>query len=130
MQKLAAWMRGRNGADQLALTMLAVSLVIQLVSSFTGVGIVYIVSMVLYILTLWRVFSRKSYKREAENAKFMTFVTTILTRIRQFFTRLRHSNEYKYFKCPKCRTRLRLTRGQGEKDITCPKCGHLFRIKA
>ncbi len=128
-RRFTAWMSRRNGIDQLAFVSLVTSLILQLVGSVTGFGLLVLVSIVLYAWALFRVFSKKSYKREEENKKFTLAWESAKTKTRQYFLRLRLSRQYKYFKCPQCKTLLRFNRGEGEKDICCPKCQHHFRIK-
>ncbi len=128
-RRFTAWMSRRNGIDQLAFVSLVTSLILQLVGSVTGFGLLVLVSIVLYAWALFRVFSKKSYKREEENKKFTLAWESAKTKTRQYFLRLRLSRQYKYFKCPQCKTLLRSNRGEGEKDICCPKCQHYFKIK-
>lgn len=33
---------------------------------------------------------------------------------------------YKYFECPKCAQKIRVPKGHGKIEITCPKCGEKF----
>ena len=33
---------------------------------------------------------------------------------------------YNYYTCPKCRCALRVPKGKGKIQITCPKCGEKF----
>ena len=127
--RLRSFMAGRNGVDQLGICSLALSLLTQLIGSFTGSFILLILSMALYIYTVFRIFSRKRYARQKENEQFLTAYGNIVTKIRQFFMRLKLRKEYKYFKCEKCRTLIRLRRGGGEKTVVCPKCGHTFKKK-
>lgn len=128
--RIADFMRGRNGFDQLALAALVVSLVLQLIGALTGFSLLLVLSMALYLYAFFRIFSPKSYKREAENQKFSVWWSGVQTKIVQFFRRLKLMRQYKYFKCPQCKALLRLTRGVGEKDICCPKCQNRFKQKA
>ena len=128
--RLRSFMAGRNGVDQLGICSLALSLLTQLIGSFTGSFVLLILSMALYIYTVFRIFSRKRYARQKENEQFLTAYGNIVTKIRQFFMRLKLRKEYKYFRCPNCKQLLRLKRGCGEKQITCAKCGHQFQQKA
>ncbi|MBR3107460.1 MAG: hypothetical protein IKH30_09795 [Clostridia bacterium] len=128
-RRFTAWMSGRNGIDQLAFVSLTTSLILQLMGSVTGFGLLVLVSIVLYAWALFRVFSKKSYKREEENKKFVLGWESARSKAHQFFLRLKLRRQYKYFKCPQCKTLLRSNRGEGEKDIRCPKCQHYFKIK-
>ncbi len=128
-QRLAAFMSGRNGVDQLSVCSLAASLILQIVGSFTGIPILIILSFILYAYTFFRVFSRKRYKRQEENAAFLNCYEKIKTKILQFFKRLKNRKEYRYFHCPKCSVLIRVKRGGGERDVTCPTCKNTFRHK-
>ena len=75
-------------------------------------------------------FSRNIAKRRAENELYLQKSAKLRTELRQARVRFRNRKQYKYFKCPQCRTRMRLTRGCGEKTVTCPHCKNTFQIKA
>ena len=128
--RCGAWMRRRNGLDVLSIAMLCASVLLQLIGSWTGWYVLLLLSLVLYGVSIFRVFSVKSYKREAENTKFMTWWTGMPTRIRQFFLRLKLRRYYRYFKCPRCAVLLRVKRGEGEKEIRCPRCGNRFSVRS
>ena len=36
---------------------------------------------------------------------------------------------FKYFKCPNCKAKLRVPKGKGRLNITCPKCRTMFHGK-
>ncbi len=129
-RRFMAFMSGRNGFDQLALATLITSLLLQLIGSFMGSILLFLLSLALYAWSLFRIFSRKSYKREEENRKFVMGWQTLKTKARQLFLRLKNSRQYKYFKCPQCHTLLRVNRGEGPKDVCCPKCQMRFTIKS
>ena len=38
----------------------------------------------------------------------------------------RSDAEHRIFRCPNCDQRVRVPRGKGKIEITCPKCGHHF----
>lgn len=103
-------------------------------------------------LFLLRAFSRDDYARERENSTFMQF----FSRIKAKFTSKRgqrerpvrpvHSGydagtggsthkkpkadkEHRIYKCPNCKTYLRVPRGKGKILITCNNCGHKLNKK-
>lgn len=127
---LAQFMQGRNGVDNLGFAALWTGLIISLVDSLIGTGLLSMLGMALYIYAIWRMFSRNVYKRAEENRRYVTAVQNVKTKVKQFFLRVKNSREYKYFKCPQCKVLIRLKRGSGEKHIRCPKCQHEFTQKA
>ena len=126
----ARLMQGRHGADNLGMFTLLSGLVLSIIGSFTRLGFLNILGFVLYIITLFRMFSRNHEKRMAENRKYIELTSGWKTKINQFLKRMKNRRDYKYFKCPNCKVLLRLKRGCGEKDITCVRCGHQFKQKA
>ena len=129
-QALARFMMGRHGADNLGMFTLLTGLACSLLGSFTRVSILSLIGLVLYIITLFRMFSRNHEKRTAENRKYIEFTSGWKTKIRQFTRRMKNRKDYRYFKCPNCKVLLRMKRGSGEKDITCVRCGHQFKQKS
>ena len=127
---LSHFMQGRNGVDNLGFCTLFGGLVFSLAGSFSGLIVFSWIGLILYIITIFRMFSRNTTKRMAENRKYIALTSGITTRIRQFFKRLQNRKEYKYFRCPNCKVLLRLKKGTGEKDITCVRCSHQFHQKA
>ena len=115
---LQRFMTGRYGTDKLSLTMLVVSMVLSIVSTFLGSSILHLVLTLLsYVLMFWalsRVFSRNTYARYEENRKFLRVFDQIKDR------------EHRYFACPKCRQTVRVPRSKGKIAITCPRCRERF----
>ncbi|MBR4540075.1 MAG: hypothetical protein IKO52_14695 [Clostridia bacterium] len=129
-QRFAAFMSGRNGIDQLGIACLVGSLLLQIVASFTGLSLLALMSLAAYGYSMFRVFSRKSYKRQQENERFSVWLANVRIKTVQFWKRLKFMRQYKYFKCPQCKALLRMSRGAGEKEICCPKCQNRFRMKS
>ena len=111
------FMAGRYGQDRLNITLLVVGCVLCFVQMFvpSGVGFVLtILSETLLILSLFRCFSRNTYKRYNENRKFLLLIDRIKDR------------DLRYYACPKCRQTVRVPKGKGKISITCPKCREKF----
>ena len=123
-------MAGRHGADEFSLALLIAGLVLSILGSLTHLGLLALLSLALYIYSMFRMFSRDHAKRYAENQKYLSIVHGSSGSARQFFVRLRNIRKYKYFKCPECHARLRLPRKVGEVTVTCGKCHHAFKQKA
>ena len=124
------FMTGRRGSDELSLTLLLAGLVLSMLSGIFRSGILSLLGLALYIFSLFRMFSRNLEKRYAENAAFLKFWRDGSSKVKQFFNRLKNMKKYKYFKCPECKSWIRLPRGVGEVTVTCGKCRHAFKQKA
>lgn len=127
---MAHCMVGRNGLDNLGYHALWAGLIIVLVNTFIGSMVLSLVGNALYLYAIFRVLSRNVDKRQAENSRYMRFLNRWQKEGKQFLLRLKGTREYKYFRCPACKNRLRLRRGCGEKHITCPVCKHQFDQRA
>ena len=124
------FMAGRNGADQLGLASLIGALVLNLLDGFLMTGVLSLLGSALYVWTFFRMFSKNVYKRRAENAQFVLWFGKVKKIVLRYWTRLKNIREYKYFSCPSCKASIRMKRGAGEKEITCPGCKHIFKQKS
>ena len=84
---LYRFMYGRNGVDALNWALVILELAVSILSSIIRVqGVsqaLYFVSMVLMFIVLIRIFSRNLARRQAENAKFLTWWTPKANAIRE-----------------------------------------------
>ena len=130
----ARFMQGRHGIDHLgratALAAFALSVVGVLFSLTPAGRVLTYAAFAFYAVTLARALSRNNEARWRENAKYTQLMGRFGLWRRQTAAKLRNIRQYKYFKCPQCKTLLRLTRGTGEKEIHCPRCSHEFHKKA
>ena len=114
MQKVRDGLRrlmvGRRGPDELSLALLVAGVVLSMLSSITRIGLFYLVSLVAYGFSIYRMFSRRIEKRYAENVKFLTFWRGWRSSLKQFINRAKNMRKYKYYKCPQCHAWLRLPR--------------------
>ena len=130
MQKIREFMYGRYGTDQLSLALIAGGFVFSVLRVFTDSKLLYLISLVLYGIAIFRTLSRNTGKRRAENQKFMS----LWYRIKNWWIGLRadfdERKTYCHFKCPSCGQKIRIPRGRGKVEIRCPKCSNIFIKKA
>lgn len=128
---LYRFMYGRNGVDALSWALVVLEVVLSLLSAFIhmrGVSqALYFVSTALMFVVLLRIFSRNLARRQAENAKFLTWWTPKANAIRGARAR-RADKAHKYVRCS-CGAYCRVPRGVGKIELTCPKCGRKKVIK-
>ena len=123
-------LQGRNGLDYLGYCSLLTALIISVLASALRLGALSLVSTALYILTLFRILSRDTARRVEENRRFTAWVDKTGTSFRQSWTRLKNVRKFKYFRCPQCKSWLRLPCGAGSGTVTCSGCQHSFHAKA
>ena len=121
--KIRKFFYGRNGFDDLAKLSLILSIVVFLIYGFWPRGIVKVILSFLYLALLvyayFRILSKKVYKRVQENRKYLGALKMTKTRWQQRKT-------HKFYRCPKCKTWLRVPKGRGKIEITCVKCATKF----
>ena len=130
LQKLREFMYGRYGTDQLSLALIGGGFVFYVLYVFTRSRLLYLISLVLYGIAVFRTLSKNTVKRRIENQKFMSLWYKLKNKwvgIRADFV---ERKTYKHFKCPACGQKIRIPRGRGKVEIRCPKCSHKFVKKA
>ncbi len=123
---LQRFLYGRYGNDPLNAALIVLYLVLYLVSSAARVVLLYWVSLAVLFWALFRMFSRNTPRRRAENARFMAFADPALRWLRLRRT-IRRDKEHCYFKCPNCGQQLRVPKGKGKITVTCRSCGASFQ---
>lgn len=129
-QSLRSFMSGRHGVDQLSVTLVWVGLGLYILSAVLNSAVLSIVSLALYIYTVFRMFSRNEEKRSAENRRYTTWKNGITTGAKQARTRFKNRKQFRYFRCPNCKAWLRVPRGAGVVTVTCGRCHNSFTQKA
>lgn len=128
---LMRFMQGRYGADALGRFLVWVALAFYILGLFIPYAwFLSYLGLAALIYTVFRMFSRNTAKRAAENAWFWNKTAKLRTSFSQAKVRFKNRKEYKYFRCPKCHAWLKLRRGAGEGTLTCGKCKHAFKAKA
>lgn len=126
MEWLKKKMVGRYGVDQLSMALLLLGLILMIVTLPFKWLLIRLLSILPIILCYYRIFSKKIYKRQQENFKFIRFYTPIVKKIKLIQKRFKERKTHRYFKCPTCKQMLRVPKGKGNISITCPKCKNDF----
>lgn len=141
------FLSGTYGFDILSMFLLVISLLLNL-NHYT-----IFISPILLAIVIFRAFSKNTYKRNAELVKFTSIVNKILGRFGKrlpyplpkvslesyslLFKQLKYAwqqkreykKKYKIVKCPNCKQKLRLPRGQNKIIVTCKRCSHEFKMR-
>lgn len=121
------YLTGRNGIDNLNVFLIKIYFLILILNIFLKLYVFGILELVLFILIIFRIFSKNVNKREKENKIFIDVVNKI---IKPFKKKNYNDDSYVYKKCHKCRKTLRLPIPfkKGIKKVKCPKCEHMNKF--
>jgi DNA-directed RNA polymerase subunit RPC12/RpoP len=123
-------MAGRHGADELTRFQSVLVLVLLILSMITKAGIFSLLALLVMIHMYFRVLSRNHVKRAEENQKYRSLRYKTIASWNKFKTRIRQRRDFRFYKCPTCRQQVRVPKGHGRIEITCPKCREHFIRKS
>lgn len=127
-------MQGRYGTDAFARFTINVSLILIVTAAFlrrSGLGaILDFAGLALMVYTYFRIFSKNISKRYAENQKYLRIRGNIKKRWRREKNILNQRKTYHIYRCPGCSQKIRIPRGKGKIEISCPKCQTKFRKRS
>ncbi|MDR3210241.1 MAG: hypothetical protein LBT36_06425 [Oscillospiraceae bacterium] len=123
---LRRFMSGRYGPDQLNVALIVLALLLSIAGSLAGLPFLPYISYLPLAFALFRLLSRRIEARRRENDRFLRYWAPFRTRAKRRVTSFRDRRTHKYFACPGCRNTLRVPKGRGKLQITCPRCGERF----
>ena len=132
-EKFAAFMAGRYGADQFWRFLSGAALVLLIINLFVRgvVGqILYFLVLAVLVYNIFRMFSKNTAARYKENVAYLKVKNRVVGWYANLRRRIRESKTHRFYKCPTCKTTVRVPKGKGKIRITCPKCGASFVRKS
>ena len=127
--KLAQFMYGRYGTDQLYTGSIVAYFVLIVVNSFIKSSIISGLMTVILILMIFRAVSRNTYKRSMENEKFMKIWKPVKMKGTLQLRKIKEIKTHRFRKCPHCKKVLRLKRVRGKHTVKCPSCNKEFQVR-
>ncbi len=128
-EKMQRFMWGRYGNDRFNQFLMIAALVLMVIS-FVGGNLFYTLAFAVMIYAYFRMFSKNTYKRSAENQWYLQKEM----KVRGFFNKKKKEfsqrKVYHIYKCPNCKQKIRVPKGRGRIAITCRKCGNEFVRKS
>ena len=128
--KLQQFMVGRYGNDQFTIFLSIAGIVLYCFGSFLrlfrsiyamGMVACLIGVLILYYST-FRSFSKNYEKRRKELNWYLVWSEKPKAQIKLLMNQIRDRKTHRYFKCKSCKTVMRVPKGRGKIEITCPKC--------
>ena len=149
------FMVGRYGSDQLSRFLLAVSVIMLILNMIFGskTPVFYFLVWAVIVYSYYRMFSKNIEKRYNENTRYLQLKEKVLGFFggrkssggyygsnasekrdswqnsggsRPNNPTMRSDKEHRIFRCPGCDQRVRVPRGRGKIEITCPRCSQKF----
>ena len=124
--RLAQFLYGRNGFDNLARTCNAVAILLLVINIFAQSTIIYFLWVAFFGYSIFRVYSKNIPKRYAENKKFMEITEVPRKYMKLVGLQWRDRSVSRYYICKCCHQQIRVPKGKGRIEIRCPKCGNRF----
>ncbi len=128
--KMQRFMYGRYGNDDLNRAISIVTIISIILDMITRFHILYWISLALLIILYYRMMSRNTSVRWAENQKYLQFRSRVTGLFRGSSSRTKPDPNYRIMKCPQCQQKVRVPKGKGKIRIHCPKCGNDFIKKS
>ena len=128
--KINRFMYSRYGLDSLSKMLVVCALVIDLISALANSIVISVIALVPFIVAVLRILSKNKAKRVKENYRYLSYTQQIRKNARKLKQQIIELRTHKYYKCPSCKTKLRVPRGKGKVKITCPKCRESFVAKS
>lgn len=127
--KLIRFASGRYGTDALYYVISGVALVTMIVYVFVQKWWLYPIILLLLGWSIFRCFSRNTYKRRKENLVLLRAWGAVKGFFKLSFSRIRYAKSKVFKKCPHCKAVLRLPRARGKHTVRCPRCQKSFDMK-
>lgn len=134
-EKIMKFMYGRYGNDELnqfLVKLIFVNLILSLFvrsSRFLG-DLFYYLSIILLIFMYYRMFSKNYSKRYSEKMAYLEYSNKVKVYLDKNKKDKSQRKEFRFYKCPSCKQKVRVPRGKGKISIHCPKCGVDFIKKS
>ncbi len=137
--RIQRFMAGRYGNDQFNQFLYVVTIILLVLALIFSRPIFYVIGVVCLVYSYIRAFSKDINKRYAQNTRFLEIWDSVVDRFRGRKSSSSRdksrsssgsgsggSTAYHIYTCPQCRQKIRIPKGKGRVNITCPKCRHQF----
>ena len=129
-EKFQRFMMGRYGVDDLSRFLLYVLVGLMVLNFIFRNALISLLLIAGLAVIYVRMFSRNHSKRYEENARVLRLKDKVLGRFRQEKNLAAQRKVYHIYTCPGCKQKIRVPRGKGKIEVTCPKCHTSFIKKS
>lgn len=135
--KLAGFMYGRYGNDNLNIALGVLWLIINVINTvFIRSFWLQMITNLIVVLIIFRTLSKNIDKRSRENQTFLYYYNRVkpaVAKIKPFFKKvgawfslqsrkIKDRKTHRYIKCPYCKATIRVPFRKGKHSVNCPRC--------
>jgi predicted membrane protein len=125
-QKFQNFMSGRYGVDDFSKALLYATLALCLVSLFTRNRILNLLLTAGLVFIYYRMFSKNYSRRYQENLWYLRQKDKVMHFFQRQNSLAQQRKTHRIYTCPQCRQKIRIPKGHGKVQITCPQCKTAF----
>lgn len=115
-------MQGRYGVDKLSNFLNICGIICLLLANFKPFRFAVLFGLALVIWSLFRAFSRNYDRRCRELMYYQRLAAKPKAQLTLVKNMWRDRKTHRYYKCKSCGATLRVPKGRGKIEITCPQC--------
>jgi hypothetical protein len=120
--KMQQFMVGRYGNDEFTMFLLIVSLLFTFLGNFRPLRLLYFIGSAIIFYSLFRTLSKNYEARRKELNWYLRVSQKPKAEIKILMSQLRDRKTHRDYRCKSCKTVMRVPKGRGKIEITCPKC--------
>ena len=125
---LISFMRGRYGTDDFNKFLLWLYFSFAVLGLFVRRPLITGICFAVFVLLMFRMFSRNIWKRQQENAKFLKIKRKAVQRFNLERDKWKFRKTHVYKTCPNCKATVRLPKIKGKHVCCCPACKKNFDV--
>lgn len=129
-EKLRQFMTGRYGADEFSRYLLYFMIGLMVLNMLVRSSLLNLLLFAAIAYLYFRMFSKNHPKRYQENVKFLQSKDRFLSFFRKGKIIAEQKKIYRIYTCPGCKQKIRVPKGKGKIEVTCPKCSTSFVKKS
>lgn len=128
------FMQGRNGVNHFSRFLSTLGMILLIISMFLKQNIfgnfILFFGLACVFYSNFIIFSRNRVQRAKENQDYLALRRKFLGFFSKKKNKMKNLKEYKYLKCPNCKTEMKVPRGKGKIKVHCKNCGNDFITKS
>lgn len=120
--RIRQFMIGRYGTDEFTFALLIISVIFTFLDNFRPIRFFYFIGVAIVWYSFFRTMSKNHEKRRKELNWYLRVSEKPKAELKLLGNKIRDRKTHRYFRCKECKTVLRVPKGRGKIEITCPKC--------